>query len=112
MAHLSGIMGVTKVPDGSPATAEMIRVKEVRTSAEQVSITFTINEQVRKSRMTVYAPDGTAIRYLSVNTQRPGNHTVVWDKKDNAGDRVAKGVYLLALQVKDRMVLKKIMMIR
>lgn len=50
-------------------------------------------------------------RILEANLP-PGNHTVIWDTKDESGHQVSSGIYLYRLQVGDESSAKKMVLIR
>ena len=47
--------------------------------------------------LTVYDVSGRHVRTLVDDHRRAGDHTVLWDATDDAGRRVASGVYLIRL---------------
>jgi len=54
-------------------------------------------ENVRDGRvwMAVYDPSGRLVRKIADGEVTAGVHNLVWDGRDDAGRRVASGVYLV-----------------
>jgi len=63
------------------------------------------------ARLTVYATDGRAVRTLTP-TAAAGMHTFVWDGRDEAGCRVASGVYLCRLEASHQTSVIRVTVIR
>ncbi len=63
------------------------------------------------ARLTVYATDGRAVRTLTP-TAAAGMHTFVWDGRDDAGRRVASGVYLCRLDAPHQHAVIRVTLIR
>ncbi len=62
--------------------------------------------------LAVYSIDGHQVRTL-VNRHHPtGAYTVTWKGRDNSGRRVASGVYLYRLQAGERVLTRRMMMIK
>jgi flagellar hook assembly protein FlgD len=52
------------------------------------------------------------VRTLSAGQAESGDHTAVWDGRNDAGEIVPNGVYLIRLQSGDRIQLKKLLMVK
>ncbi len=59
---------------------------------------YTLNQSVRRARLNVYAVSGRRVRQDDLPTS-VGQNAFVWDLRDEAGDRVANGVYLFLLDL-------------
>ena len=60
------------------------------------TISFTLPESGH-AKLTVYNLAGQKVRTLADESMAAGNHTVVWDGRDDTGNAVAAGVYLTRL---------------
>ena len=63
-------------------------------------------------RLSIFNTTGQLVRTLVDNTQSAGMHTVVWDGRDEMGQAVSSGVYLYRLQDGDRLLNRKLMLIK
>jgi hypothetical protein len=61
-------------------------------------------------KLSVYDASGKFVRRLVVATQDPSNYSVLWDGRDQAGRKLANGVYVLRLDA-DRTVTQQILML-
>lgn len=59
-------------------------------------LSFTLPERGR-IELAVYGVDGRLVRTLASGTAGPGTAAVTWDGKDEAGNRVASGLYFVRL---------------
>ncbi|MEO0112285.1 MAG: C25 family cysteine peptidase [candidate division WOR-3 bacterium] len=65
----------------------------------------------QKVRIDIYDLTGRHIRTLVNKELKAGTHTIIWDKKDNQGKEVAKGIYFYQINTKDtQKVLKAIIL--
>jgi endo-1,4-beta-xylanase len=63
-------------------------------------------------RLTIYSILGTKIRTLVDATQAAGEHTVVWDAKDDHDNNVASGIYFYRLGMENSLLSRKMMLLR
>jgi beta-glucosidase len=69
-------------------------------------------DQAAGIKLAIYALNGSLIRSL-INEHRPaGTHALTWDGKNDNGNAVASGIYLLRLSGGNHQVQRKIMLIR
>ena len=61
------------------------------------TITFFLSKSGRVS-LAIYNTSGQLVRTLISDSLNSGNHTFIWDATNNAGARVASGVYLARLE--------------
>ena len=59
---------------------------------------YTLSQSVKRARLNVYAVSGRRVRRDDLPTS-VGQNAFVWDLRDEAGDRVANGVYLFLLDL-------------
>lgn len=63
-------------------------------------------------RLRIYNLKGEVIRTLVNGAQNAGEHTVVWDGKDDGKSKVASGIYFYRLSAGSFMATKKLTGIR
>jgi hypothetical protein len=63
------------------------------------------------AELSVHGPSGERLRTLVDRHLGPGSHQVVWDGQDQAGRRVAPGVYFIRLKAAGDMVTSKIVVV-
>ena len=79
--------------------------------AERTSIPFEIGAAGPAS-LVVYDVLGQRIRVLAEGPFAAGRHSATWDGRDQAGRRVASGVYLCVLRAGDAMTTHKLLVVR
>jgi hypothetical protein len=62
--------------------------------------------------LAVYNTSGQRVRTLVAGRRPAGTHSVVWDGKNDRGDALASGVYLLRLETPDRQETRKAILVR
>ncbi len=110
---------------GSTATAVKDRPVSAATSPESFTLqqnypnpfnpTTTISYSLDKPaavKLDIYSINGQLIRTLVDARQANGEHTVVWDGKDDRSLRVSSGVYLYVLSVNSERTVKKMTMVK
>ena len=75
------------------------------------TISFILPESGHAS-LTVYNLAGQKVRTLTDEPVAAGNHTVVWDGRDDSGNAVAAGVYVTRLTTGDAMVTGKMVLVK
>lgn len=58
-------------------------------------------------KVTVYDILGRVVKHFTVGLQSSGVHSVIWDGKNNAGAKIAAGVYFYRLQANGQSLVKK-----
>lgn len=76
----------------------------------KTSVHFSV-ARVGAARLTVFDVSGRAIRSLVDGVLAAGEHTVVWDGRDDAGHAVPSGIYLYKLQSAGEIATKKMMLL-
>ncbi len=61
------------------------------------------------SKVTIFNVLGQKVRSFSMGVQSPGVHGVIWNGRDNFGNRVAPGVYFYRLQADGQSVTRKML---
>lgn len=62
--------------------------------------------------LAIYDPAGRAIRTLREGSVDAGTHAVIWDGRNEAGAKVASGVYMIRMRVGERSLSRKIILAR
>ena len=77
------------------------------------SVSYTIPAGTMRVALRVYNVLGQSVRTLvEQSTPTASFHTISWDGQTDAGTPVTSGIYLLALQADDKLLTRKIMLIR
>ncbi len=79
------------------------------TSTTTIRYTLPVNSKVR---LTVYNLVGKEVKTLVNNFKSSGIHNVAWDGRDNSGNNVGSGIYIYKLQSVDRVLMRKMTLVR
>jgi hypothetical protein len=63
-------------------------------------------------RLTIYNVLGREVRVLVSSQMEAGQHTAVWDSRDNAGATAASGVYFYRLEAGGYSMTRKMMLLK
>jgi len=66
----------------------------------------------RQVRLTIYDVRGRLVKTLVDTGLEPGSHRVVWDGRNERGERVLGGMYLYTLRSEDRTFTRKMVLLR
>jgi len=77
----------------------------------ETQIAYSLPEAGRV-RLTVYNLVGQVVRTLADGTQAAGGHSVRWDGRDEAGRRLASGVYLYRIEVNGFSAVRRMMLVK
>ncbi len=77
----------------------------------QTTISFTI-QKTEKINLTIYNIKGQKVKTLVNEEKEAGNHSIIWNGKDEAGKTVSSGVYLSRIQVGNFSKTNKMMMMK
>ncbi|MEO0082529.1 MAG: FlgD immunoglobulin-like domain containing protein [candidate division WOR-3 bacterium] len=91
----ASIVGAEERPQGTLFALEKVAPTLVRESGR---ISYYVGTRANTS-LCVYDEAGKLVRTLAQGVTEPGTKTVVWDRTDNAGARVAAGTYFYRLVV-------------
>ena len=67
-------------------------------------LVFTLNRNANGGELSIYSVSGRRVlrQEVAVGTEaRAGTNSIIWDLKDEAGDEVANGIYLVVLTLHD-----------
>ena len=62
-------------------------------SDNQPTISYTTTEYAEEATVLIKDAAGTVVRTLTMEAVPPGNNSIIWDGKDQDGDRLAEGFY-------------------
>jgi hypothetical protein len=66
----------------------------------------------QRTVITVYSILGQIIRILMNDRLAPGYHQVIWDGRDNQGNRVSSGIYFVELRTENHIYMNKIFLLK
>ncbi len=76
--------------------------------ASKTAISYALDKS-SAAKVTIYNVLGQVVRNYSLGYQEPGVHGIIWNGRDNAGNRVAPGVYFYRLQAGGQSVARKML---
>jgi hypothetical protein len=94
--YSAALVGVASDPIHAVPVTIALRSPYPNPSNRGVHVTFDV-ERRRGVRIGVYDVQGRRVRTLLDEVREPGRHTVRWDRVDDAGRQVARGLYFLRL---------------
>jgi hypothetical protein len=65
-----------------------------------------------RTTLTIYNIRGERVKTLVDENRLPGNYKVIWEGKNDAGKKVASGVYFYRLKVGDNSISKRMVLLR
>ncbi len=97
----TGKIGVTGVTGGGLPLAFGMSQNKPNPFGDQTAIQFALDKP-GVARLLVYDIQGRTLRRLTEGARAAGQHTVVWDGRDDAGRRLPAGVYLYRIEAGGR----------
>lgn len=72
----------------------------------QTTVSFTLGKDshLRNTSLRIVNCLGQSVKTLTESIKNPGEHTIIWDGKDNYGQQVANGIYFLQLLSDNRLI--------
>jgi hypothetical protein len=108
--------------DGDPAPPDLAN-QEVTTGSHAflsvtvdpgaggvVRIRYTIQGSSLGVRLTIYDPRGRLVRKLQRDVQEAGLHEAAWDRRDDSGAPVVRGMYLVELRAGEHRMTRKLLL--
>lgn len=68
--------------------------------------------QTRRVRLEVFDVRGCMVKMLVDESKSAGNHSVIWDGRDNNGDKVSSGIYFYRLTTGKNTLTKRMVLLR
>jgi agmatine/peptidylarginine deiminase len=91
------------------AQSSLLKIESISPNpfSSETRISFSLKEDLQTS-IAVYNLQGQVIRNLAGREFSKGSHEVVWNGKDDSGNEVSAGIYLLKMQTEKGIDLKKL----
>ncbi len=103
--------GVEGMPGEAIGTSLLLRPNAPNPFGQTTTITYQLPNN-GKASLRVYNIAGQLVRTLVNSNQSAGPHSVKWDGRDNAQNKVSAGVYIYRLQADGRELTQKMVVIR
>ncbi len=103
--------GVEGTPGEAIGTSLLLRPNAPNPFGQTTTITYQLPNN-GKASLRVYNIAGQLVRTLVNSNQSAGPHSVKWDGRDNAQNKVSAGVYIYRLQADGRELTQKMVVIR
>lgn len=107
----NGLKGLSDIQDGINNMQSVNFIgKEVTASGNKVymgkdipstKIGYYLNRDVSGITVRIFDQDGKAVRTIEIGPQDAGDHTVVWDGRDNLGGILSPGEYIFSVIAED-----------
>jgi hypothetical protein len=91
-----GRVGGAAAPETPPTGVSSMEQNSPNPFGPQTEIRYSLGE-ASETTLSVYDVEGRLVRTLQEGRQEAGDHTVAWDRRNNAGATVAAGVYFYEL---------------
>ncbi len=75
-------------------------------------IRYDVPAEGARVSLAIYDVGGRLVRSLVDGSQTPGNKSVTWDGKDSRGNTVSSGIYFYRLRAGDKVITKKMVMLK
>ena len=78
------------------------------------SIRFTVNggKSPLHASLKIYNIRGQVVKTLIDEEKSPGNYQVIWNGRNDEGEKVASGIYFYQLKIRDQIITKKMVLLR
>lgn len=103
--------GVSVPADELPLTGPALGVCYPNPFNPATTIPFVLT-QAGTLRLRILAPDGRCVRELLAGWYEPGRHATTWDGRDDAGRRLASGVYTCRLAAEGACLDQKLVLLK
>jgi len=109
---LKPVFNLVGVEEGS-SESYVLSLENVRPNPfkAKISISFTLPE-TQDVELYVYNVSGQKVRTLIRGTLNAGTHSVTWDGRDDAGNRLPSGTYFYTLRAGTREITRKVILLR
>jgi hypothetical protein len=107
MEYLTELIGVEELVDVSVHNLSL----SPNPTTGRSTVSFGLSEPGELS-VNIYNTAGQLVRDLLHTELAQGNHTVIWDGRDNNGRRLSSGTYMLRIQLDGQVTQKAIVLVR
>ncbi len=76
----------------------------------EAQISFSL-EQPGRAALSVYDTEGRLVRHLLSGELNEGQHSIVWDGRNDAGNPARAGVYYCKVEVGENTITKKLVLV-
>jgi hypothetical protein len=104
-------VGIEEVPSVSDVSVIALHQNRPNPFSGETSIGYHVPSRGHVS-LKLYDKAGRLVKTLVDGVQRPGTARVAWDGSDEAGKRVAAGVYFYSLETEDSKLSKQLILLR
>lgn len=108
-------IGASDAP-GAPGAVRTLRLLQNRPNPfnPQTVIRYELPDGAGETpvRLAIYDPRGRRVRLLVDEVRQPGPYEVVWDGRDEAGRRAGSGVFLYRLEVGEKQLVRKMILLK
>ena len=101
----------TSASVGMPARAVALQPNHPNPFNPSTTLKFSLTRD-SQVRLTVHDLKGRAVRTLVAGDRPAGDHSVVWDGRDDGGEAVGSGVYFVRVETRDGVDAQKISLIK
>jgi hypothetical protein len=101
----------TSAQVGLPSRAVALRPNHPNPFNPSTTLQFSLSRD-SQVRLTVHDLKGRAVRTLVAGDRPAGDHSVVWDGRDDGGEAVGSGVYFVRVETRDGVDAQKISLIK
>lgn len=107
--------GVVNVEDGEKLAAAIKTFTLLQNYPNPFNPSTTIEYQIPESgniEVNIYDISGQLVKSLENNYQKAGSYKVSWDSRNNGGQNVASGIYLIQVKYNQTALTKKLIFIK
>lgn len=79
--------------------------------SSETQIPYKLNAQT-EAQVTIYDILGREVRKFTMGVQSAGVHRIMWDGRNNFGEKVATGIYFYQLEIENETLIKKMVLLR
>ena len=105
------LVGSQDVADGGGSARALLAGNWPNPVRSQTTIRFAL-DRPSQARLRIYDAQGRLVYTLLDERLEPGTYSVPWSRRQDAGGRVAPGVYLYRLETDGRSASKSLVVIR
>ena len=113
LTQLTALTAMTAVTHEPVTVPDVFRLEQSYPNPFNPSTTIKFSVPVRGAvELAIYNLAGQQIRKLVSSVLDAGNHSIIWDGRNDRGHELASGVYLYRLQAEEQVSSRKLLMLR